>query len=50
MCDPPLVFAILETLTLLGKACENEFTDEVCRVYVNTIHFVHRTGHDDYIV
>lgn len=30
MCDPPLVFAILEVLTLLRKACENEFTDEVC--------------------
>jgi hypothetical protein len=29
MCDPPLVFAILEVLTLLGRACENEFTDEV---------------------
>jgi phosphatidylinositol 4-kinase len=30
MCDPPLVFAILEVLTLLGRACEDEFTDEVC--------------------
>ena len=29
MCDPPLVFAILEVLTLLRHACENEFTDEV---------------------
>lgn len=29
MCDPPLVFAILETLTLLRRACENEFLDEV---------------------
>lgn len=29
MCDPPLVFAILEVLTLLRRACENEFTDEV---------------------
>ncbi|KAL0581133.1 Phosphatidylinositol 4-kinase stt4 [Marasmius crinis-equi] len=29
MCDPPLVFAILETLTLLRRACENEFIDEV---------------------
>lgn len=28
-CDPPLVFAILETLTLLRRACENEFLDEV---------------------
>ena len=30
MCDPPLVFAILEVLTLLRRACENEFFDEVC--------------------
>jgi len=29
MCDPPLVFAILEVLTLLRRSCENEFTDEV---------------------
>jgi phosphatidylinositol 4-kinase A len=29
MCDPPLVFAILEVLTLLRRACDNEFTDEV---------------------
>jgi phosphatidylinositol 4-kinase A len=29
MCDPPLVFAILEVLTLLRRACENEYTDEV---------------------
>lgn len=29
MCDPPLVFAILEVLSLLRRACENEFTDEV---------------------
>lgn len=29
MCDPPLVFAILEVLTLLRGACENEFNDEV---------------------
>ncbi|KAJ8087995.1 phosphatidylinositol-4- kinase [Marasmius tenuissimus] len=28
MCDPRLVFAILETLTLLRIACENEFVDE----------------------
>ncbi|KAG2100206.1 uncharacterized protein F5147DRAFT_710970 [Suillus discolor] len=28
MCDPPLVHAILECLTLLRHACENEFTDE----------------------
>ncbi|CCM00003.1 uncharacterized protein FIBRA_02028 [Fibroporia radiculosa] len=28
MCDPPLVFAILEVLTLLRRACENEFIDE----------------------
>ncbi len=29
MCDPPFVFTILETLTLLRRACENEFLDEV---------------------
>jgi phosphatidylinositol 4-kinase A len=29
MCDPPLVVAILEVLTLLQHACEDEFTDEV---------------------
>lgn len=33
MCDPPLVFAILEVLTLLRQACENEFTDEVSHSY-----------------
>jgi phosphatidylinositol 4-kinase len=32
MCDPPLVVAILEALTMLSRACEDEFTDEVrCR-------------------
>jgi phosphatidylinositol 4-kinase len=29
MCDPPLVLAILEALTLLSRAVEDEFTDEV---------------------
>jgi phosphatidylinositol 4-kinase A len=29
MCESPLVFAILDVLTLLRKACEGEFTDEV---------------------
>lgn len=29
-CDPDLVFAILETLTLLRRGCDNEFLDEVC--------------------
>lgn len=29
MCDQPLVFAILEALTLLQQACLNEFVDEV---------------------
>ncbi|KAG0701518.1 hypothetical protein DFH29DRAFT_926376 [Suillus ampliporus] len=33
MCDPPLVYAILECLTLLRHACENEFTDEYNPVY-----------------
>ncbi|KZS95958.1 atypical/PIKK/PI4K protein kinase [Sistotremastrum niveocremeum HHB9708] len=28
MCDSPLVFAILEVLSMLRKACEGEFTDE----------------------
>ncbi|KZV73387.1 atypical/PIKK/PI4K protein kinase [Peniophora sp. CONT] len=28
MCDPPLVFAMLKTLTLLRRACEGEFIDE----------------------
>ncbi|KIJ17012.1 1-phosphatidylinositol 4-kinase, partial [Paxillus involutus ATCC 200175] len=28
MCDPKLVYAILECLTLLRRACENEYTDE----------------------
>ncbi|KZT09606.1 atypical/PIKK/PI4K protein kinase [Laetiporus sulphureus 93-53] len=34
MCDPPLVFAILEVLTLMRRACENEFIDEDNPVYV----------------
>lgn len=29
MCDAPLVFAILEVLTILQRSCEGEFTDEV---------------------
>lgn len=29
MCDKQLVFAILETLTILRRACEGEFADEV---------------------
>ena len=29
MCDPPLVLAILEVLTLMSRACEDEYTDEV---------------------
>ncbi|KAF7311374.1 hypothetical protein MKEN_01039300 [Mycena kentingensis (nom. inval.)] len=33
MCDPPLVFAILEVLTLLRRACENEFNDEYNPTY-----------------
>jgi phosphatidylinositol 4-kinase len=32
MCDPPLVFAILEALTMLRKACEGEFIDEVSSI------------------
>ncbi|KAH9952080.1 atypical/PIKK/PI4K protein kinase [Amylocystis lapponica] len=34
MCDPPLVSAILEVLTLLRRACENEFVDEDNPIYV----------------
>ncbi|PCH37888.1 atypical/PIKK/PI4K protein kinase [Wolfiporia cocos MD-104 SS10] len=34
MCDPPLVFAILETLTLLRRGCENEFIDEDNPAYI----------------
>ncbi|KAL1668533.1 hypothetical protein GGF50DRAFT_96468 [Schizophyllum commune] len=33
MCDPPLVFAILDVLTLLRRGRENEFTDEHNPVY-----------------
>ncbi|KAF8163506.1 hypothetical protein B0H34DRAFT_795214 [Crassisporium funariophilum] len=33
MCDPLLVFAILEVLTLLQRACENEYIDEYNPVY-----------------
>ncbi|KAF5373565.1 hypothetical protein D9758_000828 [Tetrapyrgos nigripes] len=33
MCNPPLVFAILEVLTLLRQSCQNEFTDEFNPVY-----------------
>lgn len=29
MCDATLVYAILEVLTLLRRACEGEYTDEV---------------------
>ena len=37
MCDPPLVFSILEVLTLLRRSCEGEFMDEVCLVSMRTI-------------
>ncbi|KAI9571413.1 hypothetical protein HD554DRAFT_2187155 [Boletus coccyginus] len=33
MCDATLVYAILECLTLLGRACENEYLDEYNPVY-----------------
>ncbi|KAF8969865.1 hypothetical protein BDZ97DRAFT_1937223 [Flammula alnicola] len=33
MCDPTLVFAILEVLTLLQRACENEYMDEYNPIY-----------------
>lgn len=32
MCDATLVYAILECLTLLRRACENEYVDEVCLI------------------
>ncbi len=34
MCDPPLVFSILEVLTLLRHSCEGEYVDEVCPSFV----------------
>ncbi|KAI0275884.1 atypical/PIKK/PI4K protein kinase [Russula aff. rugulosa BPL654] len=33
MCDPPLVFSILEVLTLLRRSCEGEYVDEYNPVY-----------------
>lgn len=39
MCSAPLVFSILETLTILRHACEGEFVDEVSlsrALYYNT--------------
>ncbi|TFK30200.1 atypical/PIKK/PI4K protein kinase [Coprinopsis marcescibilis] len=33
MCDPQLVFAILEVLTLLQRSCESEFLDEYNPIY-----------------
>ncbi|KIJ69126.1 hypothetical protein HYDPIDRAFT_23983 [Hydnomerulius pinastri MD-312] len=33
MCDPTLVYTILECLTLLRRACENEYTDEYNPIY-----------------
>ncbi|THH29581.1 hypothetical protein EUX98_g4604 [Antrodiella citrinella] len=33
MCDPPFVIAILEVLTLLRRACENEFSNEDNPIY-----------------
>ncbi|KAG8904073.1 phosphatidylinositol-4- kinase [Tulasnella sp. 403] len=52
MCDAPLIFSILDVLTLLRKACEGEFTDE----YTPQIEFyLDRTGTrleltDNYVV
>lgn len=37
MCDPSLVYSILEVLTLLRRSCEGEFVDEVCLVSMRTI-------------
>lgn len=33
MCDPPLVYSILEVLTLLRRSCEGEFVDEYNPIY-----------------
>ncbi|KAI0256980.1 atypical/PIKK/PI4K protein kinase [Lactifluus subvellereus] len=33
MCDPPLVFSILEVLTLLRRSCEGEYVDEYNPTY-----------------
>ncbi|KAH9071165.1 hypothetical protein EDB83DRAFT_2366879 [Lactarius deliciosus] len=33
MCDPPLVFSILEVLTLLRRSCEGEYVDEYNPIY-----------------
>ena len=35
MCDEPLVFAILEALTILRRACEGEYLDEVKKNFDN---------------
>ena len=47
MCDPPLVFAILETLTLLRRACENEFLDEVSSEHVRITRSLTRVAQDN---
>lgn len=38
MCDSGFVFAVLDTLTLLQKACEGQYIDEVscCPIITNT--------------
>jgi len=33
MCNPPLVFSILEVLTLLRRSCEGEYVDEYNPTY-----------------
>lgn len=33
MCNPPLVFSILEVLTLLRRSCEGEYVDEVSPLF-----------------
>lgn len=43
MCDPTLIFAILEVLTLLQRACENEYIDEVRMADARAISRVHPT-------
>jgi phosphatidylinositol 4-kinase A len=39
ICGDPLVFAILEVLTILQRACEGEFTDEVQLTFFHRIPF-----------
>ena len=37
MCDPLLVFSILEVLTLLRRSCEGEYVDEVRHSFLHRV-------------